>query len=238
MLFILIYGANIIIAEPAEVDDTSNGEELWPSLPLLMSGGIPIRTDSPVTEEPPPTSFKASSVYRHRSPKRRTPEPGQSSSVDAVSQSLVDNNFRTRFAEKIHQGSFGASLAASYLVSPGTKEETKWDRHSRPSSGHSNTSTGSTGPTGIDSEQTHAEIETGGNSISQSDKSYPILRPRESSSSFSYSQSTSPSQPRSQLSLMIAQSRRPSQSESNVSDSVPKQASDVDSIANRPTSAT
>ncbi|GAD97668.1 conserved hypothetical protein [Paecilomyces variotii No. 5] len=215
------------VEESVVVEQSSRTEDLIQKIPLLMTDGVPMVTELPVTEGPPPTSFRASSVYRHRSPERKHDR----SKDNVSSKPLVSNDFRSRFAEKVHRESFGASsLAASDVVS----SEATGEAGSRPQSGNSNTSTGFTGQ-----DTGNVSISTGKfeRSSTPSDNAHPILESQDSPYSWSYSRSTSPSRPRSQLSMMIAQSRRPSVSESSMSCGGTNKPSNVDTSASRPASA-
>ncbi|KAJ9297166.1 hypothetical protein DTO271G3_4459 [Paecilomyces variotii] len=219
------------VEEPIVLEQPSKTEDLLQKIPLLMTDEVPMTTALPVAEGPPPTGFKASSVYRHRSPERKHGRP-----QDKTSKSLVEDDFRSRFAEKVHRDSFGASsLVVSDVVSSGATEEAD----SMLQSGNSNTSTKSPGPTsGSGSILSGNDLQR--SSTPSDNPTHPVLESQGSPYySWSHSRSTSPSRPRSQLSMMIAQSRRASESQPSISCGERTQVSNnVDgSSVSRPASA-
>ncbi|KAL1878860.1 hypothetical protein Plec18167_004155 [Paecilomyces lecythidis] len=214
------------VEEPVVIEQSSRTEDLLQKIPLLMTDGVPMVAELPVTEGPPPTSFRASSVYRHRSPERK-----HDSSKDRSNKPLVSTDFRSRFAEKVHRESFGAS---SLAASDGVSSDVTGEAVSRPQSGNSNASTGFTGQDTGNISISYGKFER---SSTPSDNAHPILESQDSPYSWSYSRSTSPSRPRSQLSMMIAQSRRPSESESGISYGGTNHTSNADASVSRPASA-
>ncbi|KAJ9269962.1 hypothetical protein DTO212C5_3932 [Paecilomyces variotii] len=217
------------VEEPIVVEQRSKTEDLLQKIPLLMTDEVPMATGLPVAEGPAPTGFKASSVYRHRSPERKHDRP-----QDKTSKSLVEDDFRSRFAEKVHRESFGAS---SLVVSDVVSSEATDEADSRLESGNSNTSTRSTGPTAGSGSILSGNLQR--SSTPSDNPHHPILESQDSPYSWSHSRSTSPSRPRSQLSMMIAQSRRASESQPNISCGERTQVSNnVDSSSvSRPASA-
>lgn len=191
--------------------------ESWQDVSSMPSGKIPTTSSSSTATKtsPPPTGFTSSSVHHHKSPRNLSPDQRQQSSENL----LVDRDFRLRFAEKRLQESLAASSpATASLLSPDQQEQgpeeesTRARRSLSPSSGHLSV------PSGGDEDQD----QTQGRDKSPRDRSAVrgdhndnLLRAdlpyrtrfQPSSVSPLHSRSVSPSQPRSQLSLMIEQSR-------------------------------
>lgn len=209
--------------EPSKVGDP------WQGVAVRPSNKVPATTTSSSTAKktsPPPTSFRTSSVHHHKSPRNLSPEERHR---QPAANPLVDSNFRLRFAEKRLQESLAASSPATATLLSPSQQEPSPEEESTTRARSLSPSSGGGGPHDLSGPSDHHEhgdrdrdetipngpVRGDNNNNTNSNNNGNLLRAdipyrsrfQPSPVSPLHSRSVSPSQPRSQLSLMIEQSR-------------------------------
>ncbi|KAL2013668.1 hypothetical protein VTN00DRAFT_1193 [Thermoascus crustaceus] len=221
----VLSGALAMSPEPSKAGDP------WQGVAVRLSNNVPATTSSSTAKKPspPPTSFKTSSIHHHKSPRNLSPEERHR---QPAANPLVDSDFRLRFAEKRLQESLAASSpATATLLSPSQQEPSPEEESTTRASRSLSPSSGGGGPHDLSVPSDHHEhgdrdrgrdetipddpVRDDNNNNTNNNNNGNLLRAdipyrsrlQPSSVSPLHSRSVSPSQPRSQLSLMIEQSR-------------------------------